>query len=138
MNLLTLKESDAYVHKINSITNPCASDVGSLYTDSLFIQGSGTYFHKITQYSYEVCKLLLKPPIWRVKGTNSDCPYDQRRTSPQLPYKTPCNHVSDMGGPANRCTIASITLSFIITYSSSHYKNVVTSEGRNKAVNKNH
>jgi len=51
MNLLILKESDTYIHKINSITNPCATAVASLYTDSLFIQGSGTYFHKITQHS---------------------------------------------------------------------------------------
>lgn len=48
MNLLILKESDTYIHKINSITNPCATAVASLCTDSLFIQGSGTCFHKIT------------------------------------------------------------------------------------------
>jgi len=51
MNLLILKESDTYIHKINSITNPSATAVATLYTDSLFIQSSGTYFHKIIQYS---------------------------------------------------------------------------------------
>jgi hypothetical protein len=111
MNLLILKESDTYIHKINYITNPCATAVASRYTDSLFIQGSGTYFHKITQYFYEVYKLLLQPPIWRVKRMNADCPYAHRRASPQLPYKTSCNHVSAMGGLANRCTIAR-TVSF--------------------------
>lgn len=138
MNLLILLESYTYIHKINSITNPCATAVGSLYTDFLFIQGSGTYFHKISQYSYKVYTLLLQPPIWRDKDMNTDCPYACRRASHQLLYKTPCNHVSDMGGPANRCTIATITLSFILTHSSFHYKNVVTSEGRKQAVNKNH
>jgi len=51
---------------------------------------------------------MLQPPIWRVKRMNSDHPYALRRASTQLPYKAPHSHVSAMGGPANRCTIASI------------------------------
>jgi len=54
---------------------------------------------------------LLQPPIWRVKRMNSDCSYAHRRASHQLPYKTPSNHMSAMGGRATRCTIAR-TVSF--------------------------